>query len=132
MRVWRPRAPVVLVVDDDPDILKVMGLVLESEGCVVRQASDPHEALGLLDGVDVVIVDQRLPSMTGTELIQAARDRRGCPARFLVISGHRASANEARSAASEGYLPKPLEVRTLIAEVERLFHLAPMGGFSPS
>jgi DNA-binding LytR/AlgR family response regulator len=42
-----------------------------------------------------------------------------------VISGHRASANEAKSVAAEGYLPKPLEVRPLIAEVERLFNLAP-------
>lgn len=112
------------MVDDDPDILKVMGLVLESEGCLVREASDPREALQLLDDVDVVIVDQRLPAMSGTELIQAARDQ-GARARFLVISGHRASANEAKSVAAEGYLPKPLEVRTLIAEVERLFNLAP-------
>jgi two-component system response regulator GlrR len=112
------------VVDDDPDILKVMGLVLESEGCIVREASDPREALRLLDGVDVVIVDQRLPAMTGTELVQAARDR-GSRSRFLVISGHRASAHEAKSAAADGYLPKPLEVRSLIAEVERLFNATP-------
>lgn len=122
MRSWRPRAPVVLVLDDDPDILNVLGLVLESEGCVVRSALEPEQAAAQLDGVDVVLVDQRLRRGTGTEFIAAARVANP-RARFLVISADQAAAAEAQRAA-DGYLSKPIEVRALLGEIERLFQVA--------
>lgn len=124
MRAWQPRAPVVLLVDDDPDILTLLGMLMESEGCVVRTTPTPIEALTMLSDVDVVVVDQRLPTMTGTELIASARAQ-GYAARFLVISGHPDAKRDADHAGAEGFLAKPIEVRPLMNEVERLFLRAP-------
>jgi len=112
----------VLVVDDDPDILKLLGLCLEAEGCVVREAEFAENALDFVGDVAVVVVDQRMPTMTGTEFIAASRAR-GFGARFLVISGKRGARVEAVAAGAEGFLPKPLGMRALLTEVERLFYL---------
>jgi two-component system response regulator GlrR len=112
----------VLVVDDDPDILKLLGMCLAAEACEVREALAPADALEKLTGVDVVVVDQRMPTMSGTEFIAAARAR-GHTCRFLMISGQRRAREEAAQAGADAFLAKPLGARELMAEVERLFHL---------
>lgn len=122
MRTWRPRQPVVLVVDDDPDLLRVFGMCLRSEGCEVREASSGTEALASLDQVDVLIVDQRMPNMCGTEVIASARAR-GYVGRVLVISSSRDARAAAERASSDGFLAKPIGPRELLAEVERLFFM---------
>ncbi len=113
-----------MVLDDDADILNVLAMVLTSEGCVARESLSPEEALMQLDGVDVVVVDQAMPEMTGTEFIAAARGA-GARARVLVISAEGRSEQLARAAGAEGFLAKPLDVRRMMGEVERLFALAP-------
>jgi two-component system, NtrC family, response regulator GlrR len=110
-----------MIVDDDPDILKLLGMCLEAEGCLVREAASAEIALGMLEHLDVVVVDQRMPTMTGTELIAEARSR-GHTCRFLVISGKRGARQEASLAGAEGFLAKPIGMRELITEVERLFY----------
>jgi two-component system response regulator GlrR len=120
VRTWIPRPPLVLVLDDDPDILKLLGMCLESEGCVVRTASDTAEALTQVEGVDVAIVDQRMPSMSGTEFIQVARARHST-ARFVVISGRDEIRREAIAAGADTFLLKPISARELVLVVEKLF-----------
>ena len=122
MRTWKPRRPVVLLVDDDPDILRVLGMCLSAEGCDVREAGSGTDALSTLDHVDVLVVDQRMPNMCGTELIAAARAK-GYSGRVLVISSSRQARTEADLAHTDGFLAKPIGPRELIAEVERLFYL---------
>lgn len=122
MRTWRPRQPVVLVVDDDPDILHVLGMCLASEGCDVREALSGREALSKLDRVDVLVVDQRMPHMCGTDLIAKARAQ-GYSGRVLVISSHRDVLSGADRAHVDGFLAKPIGPRELLKEVERLFYL---------
>lgn len=101
-------------------------MCLEAEGCEVRETMSPAAALERLDRVDVVVVDQRMPEMSGTDFIEAARSH-GYDCRFLVISGKRGARAEAAQAGAEGFLAKPIGMRDLIGEVERLFYL----GFAP-
>lgn len=115
----------VLVIDDDPDILRLLAMLLGSEGCATREAATPQAALSMLSGVDVAIVDQRMPAMTGTQFIAAARAA-GSRCRFLVISAESRSAADA-AAVGVSFLPKPLDVRAMMDEVERLFALGPEG-----
>ncbi len=122
MRTWRPRRPVVLILDDDPDILKVLSLCLSAENCEVRETVSTADALESLDRIDVIVVDQRMPSMTGTEFIAAARAK-GYAGRILVISGSRSARFDAANAHTDGFLAKPIGPRELIGEVERLFYL---------
>lgn len=122
MRTWKPRQPVVLVVDDDPDILRVLGMCLSAEGCAVREALSGTDALAMLDRVDVVVVDQRMPAMNGTEFVAAARAQ-GYAGRVLIISSSRSARTDASVANADSFLAKPIGPRELISEVERLFYL---------
>lgn len=122
MRTWKPRRPVVLVVDDDPDLLQVLGMCLAAEGCDVREAPSGAEALTMLDRVDVLIVDQRMPHMFGTELVEKAQAA-GFSGRVLVISGSQDVQTEVEAARIDGFLTKPIGPQRLIHEVERLFYM---------
>lgn len=122
MRTWKPRQPIVMVVDDDPDILQLLGMCLASEGCDVREALTEHDALSRLERVDVLIVDQRMPHTCGTELVAKARAQ-GFAGRVLIISGSRDALAEARRTQTDGFLAKPIGPRELLREVERLFYL---------
>jgi response regulator RpfG family c-di-GMP phosphodiesterase len=66
----------LLLVDDEPDSLEPIGILLEQEYHVLTAASGP-EALDLLEesAVDVIIADQRMPGMTGVELLAKVRER---------------------------------------------------------
>lgn len=122
MRTWKPRRPVVLVVDDDPDILRVLCMCLSSEGCDVREASSGSVALTMLTRVDVMVVDQRMPNVCSMDLVANARAQ-GFSGRVLVISGHRNLWAEMSLSLIDGFLAKPIGSRELLKEVERLFYM---------
>lgn len=122
MRTWKPRRPVVLLVDDDPDILHVLGLILAAEGCDVREALSGTDALAALDHVDVLIVDQRMPQLLGTEFVAAAQAQ-GFAGRVLLISGSDDVRSEVGRARIDSFLAKPIGPHKLMLEVERLFYL---------
>ena len=113
-----------MVLDDDADILNVLAMVLTSEGCVARESLSPEEALMQLDGVDVVVVDQAMPEMTGTEFIAAARGARAGD-RERVEDGEEGDAQQAPAPRAPGVRAQPQALRRRVGEVERLFALAP-------
>lgn len=66
----------ILLVDDDPEVLRVTGELLERLGYHVIQRPDALSALALLRGgerVDLVITDYRMPNMNGAELVTELR-----------------------------------------------------------
>jgi CheY-like chemotaxis protein len=76
----------VLVVDDEPLIVMSIVDMLEDLGHQAVSAESGHEALSLLGeepGFDLVITDQMMPDMTGTELARQAMSRHGDIAVFL-------------------------------------------------
>jgi len=97
-------------------------MCLSSEGCDVRESHSGADAVFKLDGVDVLVVDQRMPNMSGTDLVASARAK-GYVGRVLVISSSRNARSEADLARADGFLAKPIGPRELTAEVERLFYL---------
>jgi DNA-binding response OmpR family regulator len=70
--------------------------------------------------VDVAVVDQRMPRMSGTEFIQVARARHAT-ARFVVISGREEIRAQALAAGADSFLLKPISARELMSVIERLF-----------
>jgi CheY-like chemotaxis protein len=65
--------PHVLIVEDDPDTRAVLRSVLEDEGYAVVEAADGHRGLAVLRECNrplVVLLDQGMPGMTGTELLE--------------------------------------------------------------
>ncbi|HEM46492.1 MAG TPA: response regulator, partial [Alphaproteobacteria bacterium] len=67
----------VLFVDDEVNILKALQRLLRNEPITVLTASRPHEALDLLDRADaqLVVSDQRMPEMSGVDLLSSVRER---------------------------------------------------------
>jgi len=109
--------PVVLVVDDEPMVRRVMVAALR-ERYLVLEAANGREALALVevagDGVSIVVTDVRMPTMDGPALAGALARRERPPA-ILFVSGF----------AGEGELPGPLLQKPflpldLLAAVARL------------
>jgi len=76
----------VLFVDDEVNILKALERLLRNEPMEVLTASSPQDALELLDrsGAQVVVSDQRMPGMSGVDLLSAVRDRHGDVVRMML------------------------------------------------
>ena len=72
----------VLVVDDSPDVRFMLGLFLEDAGMEVEAAGSGAAALDRLAapaGIDAVVLDQRMPGLTGLEVARQAREQPDCP-----------------------------------------------------
>jgi len=70
-----PSGPVVLVVDDDPDVRELMTQTLEREGMTVVDASSGAEALRILGRdptIDILLTDIMMPGITGITLAERA------------------------------------------------------------
>jgi NtrC-family two-component system response regulator AlgB len=120
----------ILVIDDDPHILRSLEIMLRSDGHEVWCATDAESALELLEAqpVDIALVDLQLPGMSGMEFLRCLRDRhRDVDA--VIITAH-ASIETAVDAMKEGafdYLAKPFspdQVRHRIQQVERIRSLS--------
>jgi len=70
-----PRLPLVVCVDDEPGVLSALGRLLRKEPVDFRSTTDPEEALDWVRTRDValVIADYRMPSMSGSTLLQLVK-----------------------------------------------------------
>lgn len=115
----------ILIIDDDPDILKLLRRVLESRGHTVLEASDGSTALRHFAGdpADLVLTDIFMPQMDGIELIMRVKE--AFPeARVVAMSGGgRLPMSNVLGAASmlgaEDVLAKPFTAAEVLAAVER-------------
>jgi two-component system, chemotaxis family, chemotaxis protein CheY len=114
------RTPVVLVVDDDPDILEALSEILEAEGFEVRRAKNGLEALDRLGPLapDLVLLDLMMPVMDGWEFAQKMRqagDYAKVP--IIVLSADRNVGSKAKEIGAVGHLAKPFELNDLLEMV---------------
>jgi putative nucleotidyltransferase with HDIG domain len=118
MRLPRPHR--VLIVDDQPDICRLMTRALESEGYVCRSTTDPEVARELLgrEGFDLLVADITMPGIDGLELLAAAREAKpGC--KVILITGHsdRNRLAQALLLGAFDYLEKPVAPDELLSAV---------------
>lgn len=121
---------VVLVVDDDPQVLNAVRRCFRNESFEVITAGSCDEALGWLSEVSVnlVITDQVMPGMTGTELIQAVR-RQFPEIPCALLTGYRTPsiARDATKAQASAVLYKPWSDQGLREATLRLLRRSPEG-----
>jgi FixJ family two-component response regulator len=111
--------PTVVVVDDDSAVCGSLKFSLELEGFTVRIYSDAAEALQAsdLDACDCFVIDQRMPQMTGLELIDALRRRHISTPAILIISHPNDSVNVRAAKASIPIVEKPLLTNALVERI---------------
>ena len=82
------RSPVVVIVDDDLAVCSSLKFALELEGFAIRSYGSADELLSAGDLVtcDCFVIDQRMPGMSGMELIAKLRDRKVLTPTILLIS----------------------------------------------
>lgn len=128
----RKQGPVVLCVDDEPEVLDALKRCLRNEPYSVITASDPAAALSLLREVpvDLVIADQRMPGLSGTEFLLEARERSPRTAR-AILTGYEtpSTVRKGLEAGAETFLYKPWSDDRLRATIRRI--LDRPGGTAP-
>ena len=111
----------ILIIDDDPVVLKYIESILSDHGYEIHKAGDGTEALGLLDTVkpDLITLDLQMPEQWGPRFYRRMMQNeayREIP--VIVISGLAGSSYSIPKAA--GYLSKPFEPEALVQKVHAL------------
>jgi DNA-binding response OmpR family regulator len=128
-----PRAPRVLVVEDDDDIAQALQRSLRMEGYEVRTAADGEAALeeSRAFAPDLVILDLGLPKLDGVEVARALRADDDVPILVLTARDAVESRVEGLDAGADDYLVKPFERQELLARLRALLRRRPPRGSAP-
>lgn len=112
----------ILVVDDDPHIVRALAITLKGQGYTVVTATDGESALraAAQRPIAVMILDLGLPDMEGNAVITAVREWSAVP--ILVLSARHGSNDkvEALDAGADDYITKPFGLEELLARLRAL------------
>ena len=109
----------ILVVDDEPQIKRMLRTSLQSSGYEVLQAANGLEALTQFEShkPDLIITDLAMPEMNGLELTQAIRRMASTPIIVLSVRDTDAMKVNALDEGADDYLTKPFSMSELLARV---------------
>ena len=112
----------ILLVDDDPGLLRLLSIRLRAEGYDVEAVDSAHKALGALNrfSPDLVITDLRMDKMDGIELLKELQTR-SPGLRVVIITAHGTipDAVVATQSGAFGFLTKPIDKDELMVTVEK-------------
>ena len=120
----------VLVVDDEPQILRALQTNLRGAGYEVTTASTAQEALSAaaMRPPDAVILDLVLPDGSGTEVCRELRSWSSAPVLVLSVVGDEAEKVAALDAGADDYVQKPFGIDELLARLRALLRRAAPSG----
>lgn len=121
--------PTILVVEDEPDIRKLVQYNLVQERYKVIEAEDSEQALKLLQRArpNLIILDLMLPGMSGMELCKLLRDRQDTahlPILMLTAKAGEADKVIGLEMGADDYLAKPFSPREMVARVRAILRRA--------
>ena len=119
----------ILVVDDEPHIVRFTAMNLEVEGFRVLTAGNGLEALDLLEqaesergaAVDLVVLDVMMPELDGFETLRRIRSQSSVPVIFVTVRGDEADRVAGLDLGADDYLTKPFSPRELASRIRALF-----------
>ena len=112
----------ILVVEDDPQVARLIALVLQRNGHQSEIVADGQGALARAKALrpDMIFADLTIKGMGGEALCSALKghpETKGIP--YIVVSGDRDIAEKARQCGADGYMGKPFEFEDLIRLVNQ-------------
>lgn len=117
--------PLVLVVDDEPNIVETLSFVLEMEGFRVATAEDGEQALAQVAALrpPVVVLDAMMPRRDGFDVCRAIKADPGLAGVHVVMltaMGQRSDRERAIAAGADHFMTKPFDEEELLALLRRL------------
>ena len=108
----------ILVVDDEPQIRRIMRAVLIAKSCEVTEAECGEDALKLIrtETYDLMLLDINMPSITGIEVCIEVRTSSNIP--IIIMSAGEENKARALDAGANDYLKKPFGVSQIFSCVE--------------
>jgi DNA-binding response OmpR family regulator len=112
----------ILVVDDEPAIVDAVAYALEGEGYEVASRSDGQEALNvaLAERFDLVVLDLRLPKLSGTEVCRRLRAESDIPIVMLTAKDAEVDRVLGLEIGADDYVTKPFSLAELVSRVRAL------------
>ena len=119
----------IMVVDDMPDVQKVLKSMLEQQRYGVDTASDGKSALNLLkrNKPDLVLLDIKMPGLSGYQVLEQIRQQSNVPVIMLTgLLGETAVA-QSFGLGADDYIRKPVSMQTLLARIHAKLKRTPPG-----
>jgi excisionase family DNA binding protein len=119
------RGPLVLVVDDNPNVREVVRVNLEMEGYSVREAANAEEGLAAVedDAPDLILLDVMMPQVDGWEMLRRVQERHGVGSIPVVMFSGQLEGTlgrEAEERGAQGFVGKPFDLRALIEQTRQI------------
>jgi len=123
----------VLAVDDDRDLLELIGFALAQAGFLVVKAADGPSAVRMFDAEapDLVVLDINMPGASGFQVCEAIRARSRVPVMMLTVRSEEEDLVKALELGADDYLTKPFSPKTLLARIRALLRRAGMESSAP-
>ena len=112
--------PYILVVDDDPNISRLVSLYLEKEGYEVRTADRGDDAVNEFTRLppDLMVLDVMLPGMDGYQVLKSVRKSSSIPVIMLTARDETFDKVLGLELGADDYMTKPFEAKELVARVK--------------
>jgi CheY-like chemotaxis protein len=120
----RPATPTILIVEDEPDTLVLIGRVLEKEGYRTRKAATGATFVTAIKQVpvpDLILLDLELPDVSGVVILTKLRAHPGTKSiPIVVLSAHSEPKDvyQCMSLGADGYISKPTKASILVQAVK--------------
>ncbi len=116
------KAPVILLVDDSLDNLRILGRILEKEGFVIKQAKTGEEALSKIKELmpDIVLLDIMMPGIDGFEVSSFLKynpETRNIPVIFLTAKSGIENVVKGFDSGAADYITKPFKIMEVVARI---------------
>jgi two-component system OmpR family response regulator len=112
----------ILIVEDEPDLLKGLSKALREEGYAVDTAPDGEEGLfkAIETAYDAIVLDVMLPKLDGFELLEKLREKRSTPVLMLTARNRTPDRVRGLDTGADDYLAKPFDLDELLARLRAL------------
>ena len=126
--------PRILLVDDDTELLAMLGEYLAPEGFEVETAADGETGVqrATAGGVDIVVLDVMLPRLSGLEALRRLRRESAVPVLMLTAKGDDVDRIVGLELGADDYLPKPFNPRELVARLRALLRRSRAAAAGPA